>query len=150
SPAASSTASSKASATPASPSSPRQSEAPPGKLTTFADARGLSGARSAPGPGSRRQESPSEGEEEPAAAGAERVREIRRAVERASARAARRFAAGADHPSPRSDVWSGKRGSNPRHPPWQEGVHLRDVSGCLRMKGLGSVLKHPEVSASIL
>jgi hypothetical protein len=78
--------------------------------------------------GSRRQESQSEGEEEPAAAEAKRFRMIRRAVAPASGRAARRCAKGADHPEPRSDVWSGKRGSNPRHPPPRDGPIPRAVA----------------------
>ena len=78
-------------------------------------------ARSA-GP-SRRKESPSEGEEEPFAAGAERPRVVRRAVEPASGRAARRCARRAQTTRDRgATCWSGKRGSNPRLPPWQGGA----------------------------
>ena len=59
-----------------------------------AGATGYQRTRSA-GP-SRRQESPSEGEEEPPAAGAERLHVIRQTVEAASGRAARRRAEGTD------------------------------------------------------
>ena len=64
-------------------------------------------------PGSRREESPSEGEEEPRAAGAERLHAIRQTVEAASGRAARRCAEGADPGQARTTVWLGGRDLNP-------------------------------------
>jgi hypothetical protein len=46
--------------------------------------------------------------------------------------------------------WSGKRGSNPRHPPWQEGALVRDVKGRLGMKELRLVIERPQASTSVL
>jgi hypothetical protein len=46
--------------------------------------------------------------------------------------------------------WSGKRGSNPRHPPWQGGAALRDVPGRLGINDLSPGRKCPEASRSVL
>ncbi len=58
---------------------------------------------------------------------------------RAWTRSARRARLAPNLLGGRDLAWSGKRGSNPRHPPWQGEVALPDITGRFRMSGLLSV-----------